>query len=328
MTSWFSELLSELSKPSWVAGVLETLVGAMIALAFAYWALRAQLAHDRELAAAQRRAEVAAELSDVIFTELRKFEVTHATFSMTENDACLARARATLGQEFSAAAEATRSLAHTVHAILWICLAEYQIHSTNRTWNFPLYALSEPLLSAEIPVSFEDVPEAAEDTDHHLGVEGASRYWVHQLEVAAGQLRSWDGHRPPLAPHRDKSELAQAPPPYGDQEAWRKWREEVGQGYRYEARFEGIRLITREDGSLDAIRVVNTDPYKGPQPDHDADGGHDEARLERGPRIRLKRRKDRGLDDEENKDRPPDHDTGGGHDTYVKLRKRVLATCP
>lgn len=56
---WLQRLTDELADPSWAAGMLETLVGAAVAVGAALVILRYQLKHDRDLAMQQRRAAAA-----------------------------------------------------------------------------------------------------------------------------------------------------------------------------------------------------------------------------------------------------------------------------
>jgi hypothetical protein len=54
---------SEVSSAQWMANVGVPLAGTLIAIGVAFWVLRRQLRHDRELAQAGRRSEAAREFA-------------------------------------------------------------------------------------------------------------------------------------------------------------------------------------------------------------------------------------------------------------------------
>lgn len=58
--SWWRKFVEELTKPEWTANLLESLVGAGIALTFTLWVFRRQLRNDRDLASAQLEAQAEA----------------------------------------------------------------------------------------------------------------------------------------------------------------------------------------------------------------------------------------------------------------------------
>lgn len=83
MSDWIEEVGREIADPAWFAGLLESLVGAGIALAVAVWILRRQLAADRQLRVADHRAEAGHALGRDLLRGLDIWDGTRAaTFAM------------------------------------------------------------------------------------------------------------------------------------------------------------------------------------------------------------------------------------------------------
>jgi hypothetical protein len=186
---WLRRLIDEVASPTWAAGVLETIVGAVIALAGALWIVRLQARHDRTLARETRLAASASAYGEKLMV------AWHELWDLTDE----ARGRALrTGEDAPGQGTIFRAFNDTV-PILGRVEGVYRLW-WHRSW---AWAAAYQALDARDPADLTKVV-SVEFVEHHLTealldeVIGAAvmsvvnpNNWA--LRNAADALTAWDG---------------------------------------------------------------------------------------------------------------------------------------